>query len=231
MGSPRKIDYKTFETIIAKYNSGKTLVALASEYNINPSGLRVRLIRNGIKTRSNRKITTSLDIENIILRYNSGMSLAALGRIYKVDSCTIHDILIRSDVKILPKGERSRKCTKCKKEINNTKELDQTSYKKGFWVCRKCESNRGRKQHKELRLRVIKEYGGKCQCKGCNEDKWEFLSIDHINGGGNKHRKIIGRSAIYRWLVKNNFPKDKFQLLCMNCNWSRGMYGYCPHEK
>jgi len=95
-----------------------------------------------------------------------------------------------------------------------------------------------KEHHKEYRDKIKKivfeHYGGtppRCAC--CKEDKMEFLSIDHINGGGNKHMKEIGKKAgfsFYRWLFKNNFPGG-YRILCMNCNTSIGFYGYCPHEK
>ncbi len=46
------------------------------------------------------------------------------------------------------------------------------------------------------------------------------LSIDHINGGGSKHRKELGGGGtkFYRWLKKHNYPEG-FQVLCMNCQF------------
>jgi hypothetical protein len=56
----------------------------------------------------------------------------------------------------------------------------------------------------------------------------EFLTIDHINGGGNKHRQQI-RSRICHWLKKNNYPEG-FQVLCFDCNLGRSINGgICPH--
>jgi len=90
-----------------------------------------------------------------------------------------------------------------------------------------------KKWWREQKNRILIHYGGnppKCAC--CGEDKIEFLSIDHINGGGRKHRKEIGKSGMpfYRWLIKNNFPNG-YRVLCHNCNLSLGFYGYCPHNK
>lgn len=74
---------------------------------------------------------------------------------------------------------------------------------------------------------IFEHYGKKCEC--CGEDNPKFLTIDHINGGGTKHRKKIG-NKINRWLVKNNFPKG-FQVLCFNCNWGKHINGgICPHK-
>ena len=82
-----------------------------------------------------------------------------------------------------------------------------------------------------LRIEIIFEYGGFCAC--CGEEQPEFLTIDHINNDGGKMRKdgkqVVGGS-FYRWLKKNNFPKDEFQLLCMNCNFAKGHFGGCPHN-
>lgn len=96
-----------------------------------------------------------------------------------------------------------------------------------------------RKEYRKSRSRyyrsiVLEHYGNKCEC--CGESNYEFLAIDHINGGGNKHRKQIsgGKSAsgneICVWLVRNKFPEG-FRILCHNCNQSIGFYGYCPHQE
>jgi hypothetical protein len=76
---------------------------------------------------------------------------------------------------------------------------------------------------------VFDHYGHKCSCPECGEAHFEFLTIDHIDGGGRKHRKDLKIGNLYRWLVKNNFPLG-FRTLCMNCNFSIGLYGYCPHQ-
>lgn len=80
------------------------------------------------------------------------------------------------------------------------------------------------------RLQVLIHYSSNPpQCKCCNENIIQFLSIDHINGGGNKHRKESKIGYIYSWLIKNNFPEG-FQVLCHNCNMAKGYYGECPHS-
>jgi len=82
-----------------------------------------------------------------------------------------------------------------------------------------------------IRKMAIGHYGGKCAC--CGESTYEFLSIDHIDGGGNKHRKEInskGGWAFATWLKKNDYPEG-FQVLCHNCNMAKGCYSKCPHEE
>jgi len=91
-----------------------------------------------------------------------------------------------------------------------------------------------RRYRKNIRLEVLIHYGGnplKCAC--CGETIMEFLSIDHIEGGGTKHRKEIRKNGIefYWWLRKMEYP-DGYQVLCMNCNWGKRMNnGVCPHLK
>jgi len=87
-----------------------------------------------------------------------------------------------------------------------------------------------REKRKKLKSAVINGYGGRCKC--CGENRREFLTIDHINGDGAKLRRTTQKGGkLYRDLVKNNFPKDGYRLLCMNCNFSYGKFGYCPHQK
>lgn len=81
-------------------------------------------------------------------------------------------------------------------------------------------------KRKLQRIDVIYHYGGRCKC--CGEDRYEFLAIDHVNGGGRRHRKEI-KKQLPQWLIENNYPEG-FRILCHNCNIALGIYGYCPHE-
>lgn len=68
------------------------------------------------------------------------------------------------------------------------------------------------------RFNVIFHYSdGSMCCKNCGENIMELLTIDHINGGGNKHRKSIANREMYVWLGKNHYPSG-YQILCYNCN-------------
>ena len=86
-----------------------------------------------------------------------------------------------------------------------------------------------RQKRRRIRQQVLHAYGGACAC--CGERTNEFLAVDHIGGGGNKHRKALGKwgESFYRWLCDQGFPPG-YRLLCHNCNFARGRYGYCPHE-
>jgi len=83
-----------------------------------------------------------------------------------------------------------------------------------------------------LRQEVVDYYGGKCAC--CGESEPKFLAIDHIGGGGNKHRREMsanGRGDNFAyWLKRNGFPKG-YRILCHNCNMAIGAFGKCPHKE
>lgn len=72
-----------------------------------------------------------------------------------------------------------------------------------------------------LKLEMIEAYGG-C-CVGCGNDDWEVLSLDHIHDDAYTEKEEFGVSARgghkhYGRLKAAGWPKDRFQLLCYNCN-------------
>ena len=95
--------------------------------------------------------------------------------------------------------------------------------------CNSCASEKAKTCRIRRRWKVIGHYGGgvEPECECCKENTFEFLTIDHIHGGGNSHRDSVG--DVYTWILRNDFPVG-FRVLCMNCNNSVGWYGYCPHN-
>jgi len=95
---------------------------------------------------------------------------------------------------------------------------------------RERSNERTRECNARLRAEMISAYGSKCVC--CGESRPQFLTVDHKDGSGARHRKQIGDGAgrLRQYLRANGYPKDNYQLLCFNCNCSKGFYGRCPHE-
>lgn len=115
-------------------------------------------------------------------------------------------------------GMRRSQCTDCEKGERKTRDaLGRTA----------STRNNIRRRYK-----VLQHYSGKevpaCDC--CGETTYEFLSIDHANGDGNKHRQEIGRTRLYAWLLRNGLPPG-FRVLCHNCNQAIGANGFCPHQR
>lgn len=70
-----------------------------------------------------------------------------------------------------------------------------------------------------LKLEVLAHYGGgKVACVRCEFTDARALSIDHIDGKGQLHRKVVPAKDLYWWLRKNGCPKG-YQTLCMNCQF------------
>lgn len=86
-----------------------------------------------------------------------------------------------------------------------------------------------RARYAVVKAQVFAHYGEVCAC--CGVDEMSFLTIDHMRGNGNAHRRQINKFTIYSWLIKQGFPKE-FQTLCINCNIGRYKCGgICPHEQ
>lgn len=86
----------------------------------------------------------------------------------------------------------------------------------------------------KLKKEVLEHMGGKCAC--CGETEIEFLSMDHVNNDGAKHRRktgvgMRGGGDIWRYIRDHNYPSS-FQILCHNCNWSKYIgNGVCVHKR
>ena len=95
----------------------------------------------------------------------------------------------------------------------------------GFKKCTACVEV----QRKSLRRRrqinfnsALQHYGATCSY--CGQTNQLYLTIDHIEGGGNKFRKAINLDTMPAWLRRNNYP-DGFQTLCFNCNCGKSKIG------
>lgn len=139
----------------------------------------------------------------------------------------------------------TKKCKKCKQEKSIDDFYACRSADDGKQpACKECDRARMRsyrekanrdgvmdyseKNRFKLRYEVLSHYsGGTPECSCCHEKHYEFLAIDHMGGGGRKHRLEV--KSVYQWIKRNNFPTG-FRVLCHNCNQSIGAYGYCPHN-
>ena len=118
-------------------------------------------------------------------------------------------------------------CEYREKNKDKIKEYDKKWHKEWY----KKNKKKIHQYRQKRRLKVLEHYGGKPpKCACCGETILQFLTIDHINGGGRKEFKKVGYgTAFYSYLIKNNFPEG-LQVLCYNCNTAKGFYGKCPHK-
>lgn len=168
----------------------------------------------------------------------------------------ISDFYVRKDASNSPYYSACKKCILEREKLNpNKKEWHKKYYQenKEYFLSKARESYNnnlghvkeykreyGKKHkdkllayHRELgkrqRSKFLEMYGNKCSC--CGEILQEFLTIEHIQGqiGIKRSKKNTGQWA-YAKAIKEYRP-DLYEILCWNCNCSKGRYGYCPHKK
>lgn len=112
-------------------------------------------------------------------------------------------------------------------DLNCSKRADA-----GFTRCFSCRAYHNQKtieSYHRLRKRVFEMYGG-AKCKCCGETEYDFLTLEHDNGGGCEHRRQLGNVGILHWLRRQGYPAG-YSVLCMNCNWGSKNGKICPHKR
>ena len=121
----------------------------------------------------------------------------------------------RDNAKIL--SERIKKYDRAHKE-------ERAAYQK---IYRKDANNHikhilcHREYTARLKIEVFKHYSPTLTCQHCGFSDVRALSLDHINGGGLKHKievNVAGGHSLYSWAKTHGYPPI-FQVLCMNCQF------------
>lgn len=180
---------------------------------------------------------------------DDGLTLCGVDQSRVLLTTVVADITCRSCVRSFSRFLPTRTCSTCKIE----KPLDDEHFasfkshrsQRRFrsW-CKPCENERmkqwrklrpelvvksSRMYHANLRLGALKHYSnGTMTCACCSESEVLFLCLDHINGGGNAHRRSLREPGsgfhLYRWLKDQGYPLG-FQVLCYNCNMAKHLLG------
>ncbi len=149
-------------------------------------------------------------------------------------------------------GKRYKFCLKCL-EIRRVNCKNLRSRRVSAGMCPNCSSDdiptgktlcssclkKSTNHYHGRRDAVLNAYGNRCAC--CGESQAEFLTVDHVNNDGSKHRqnyrpwsKAKSRresgASVYNDIIKLGFPPD-FQILCWNCNLAKAKHGQCPHQR
>lgn len=77
--------------LVAEYEAGSTMNALAKKFGINRRTVSTILRRNGIPTRYRR--LSSEQVDDAVRLYRAGWSLARIGEHFRVDPTTVHNRL------------------------------------------------------------------------------------------------------------------------------------------
>lgn len=129
---------------------------------------------------------------------------------------------------IIKRKERYHKQREDPKEIIKYNKLCNERY----YMNKDFKLKQLKAQRDRIRLLIIDHYSnGTMKCACCSISYYEFLGIDHIEGRrALGHAKNMTGTKLYRYLRRNGFPQG-FQVLCLNCNWAKGHFGECPHQK
>lgn len=115
-------------------------------------------------------------------------------------------------------GGHQYKCKEC------TRAPSAKRYKKNGY--QKVQSISGLTYGETVKYIFFEMYGTKCSC--CGEKHIEFLTLEHIGGLNGEEREKSSVQA-YRKAISEYKP-NVYEVLCMNCNFSKGKHGYCPHQ-
>lgn len=130
--------------------------------------------------------------------------------------------------------EEEKICNLCKeiKKIDNFPARADFGHIKRRSDCRTCINKRTQELWVKTRKEIFDFYGWECKC--CGETIKEFMSLDHINNDGFLDKNPNGSKKtgkeLYLLVKKQGFP-NKYQTLCMNCNFAKKLKGGCPHQK
>lgn len=119
-----------------------------------------------------------------------------------------------------------------------------TNYSKSWTVEKQRESNRAsyhrnkeariaytKARQQDIKREVLTHYShGSLACACCGESVMEFLSLDHIDGGGAASRLVHGSSYRYYAMLKRKGYPEGYRVLCHNCNQATSWGRTCPHE-
>jgi len=106
-----------------------------------------------------------------------------------------------------------------KEYIKQWKETHSAHIKEYRQMWKRLHPTYFKDRYDALRLAALKKVGhGILKCNRCGCDKYEWLEINHINGGGCKERKIENGSKFYESIVSGVRKIDDLELLCRPCN-------------
>ena len=92
--------------------------------------------------------------------------------------------------------------------------------------CPVCGGNPSQCDHPTVRPRPIKK-------GSCGEPEIHFLTVEHKGGVPDHHKWPSGNRktgiALFKLIRDEGYPDD-YTVLCMNCNYAKGHYGFCPHQ-
>lgn len=85
-----------------------------------------------------------------------------------------------------------------------------------------------RRRARPYRWLIIQTLGAWCVC--CGENIVHALTIDHVrNDGARERREFPDLRELYKFILAEGCPPDRYRVLCKNCHESKNERGECAH--
>lgn len=125
---------------------------------------------------------------------------------------------------------RCMRCTKANlkrfRTTQNHQEYSKLIERTRYWSNPDATKRRVAIYLRNLRDEMLMELGHVCAC--CGEDTDALLTLDHVGMDGRKERPT---QKALRTARREGWPKERYRILCMSCNWGSARFGgQCPHE-
>lgn len=105
-------------------------------------------------------------------------------------------------------------CSRCELLKHSSEFSVSKTRKAGLGVyCKQCYIEK----NAEFKLKILSLLGGPF-CIQCGENEFEFLTIQHKQGGGKKHRLSTSWKGIFNDILDDGDRQSKYEVLCANCN-------------
>lgn len=118
------------DEVVAKYQGGQTIVALAEAYGVDTTKIRRILIDADVERRPPSSSPLDLPAEEIADAYRSGMTIRALAAAYGVSDGPVRRVLAEQEVEMRPPGyapalsdEQKEEARKLRRQGVSTAEL------------------------------------------------------------------------------------------------------------
>lgn len=140
-----------------------------------------------------------------------------------------------SVVQLEARRARGRKYAAKKRAARTPEEKERIRFYMVEWRRRNPEKTLGYGQRRwqDLKAEMISALGGECAC--CAISDPIFLTLDHVNGDGEAHRRSLGGPnasyAVHEDARREGWPKEKYRVLCWNCNMATRYGRTCPHQQ
>ncbi len=258
--SSYKLTDEEKQEILQRYQQGENCPQIAARFDLNPSTVRDHLIRNKVRVRgageTKRKPGWPNEQKQRQLRHQERREkgLCPLcGQRPPLPNRKHCAVCTRRRRELIAWRRSAGKCSRCGmfppvrsgecERCRERSKLQARARVQRYRLTGRCPCGRpvvldaarcaiclegGRRRRQRFREKALAAYGGACAC--CGESEQAFLTIDHMNNDGAKHKRAIGTSTIYPWLCRNGFPPG-FQVLCFNCNCAKYILGECPHKR